>query len=83
VKRLVLTPAGRRLEGRLSALQRQQLAAIFDAAGADAEAGWRAVMLHFAGPEIARAGFSLSGVDPKAGDAATPRADAPGIGPRD
>jgi len=82
VKRLVLTPAGRRLEGRLSALQRQQLAAVFDAAGADAEAGWRAAMLHFAGPEIARAGFSLSGAHPIVEGAPPPRKDAHGPGDR-
>jgi DNA-binding MarR family transcriptional regulator len=63
VKRLALTPAGRRLEGRLSALQRQQFAAIFGAAGSDAEAAWRIAMQHLAAPEIARANFTLSDAD--------------------
>lgn len=60
VKRLALTPAGRRLERRLSALQRQQFAAIFGAAGADAEAGWREAMMQLAAHELERAGFTLS-----------------------
>ena len=62
VKRLALTPAGRRLEGRLSALQRQQFAAIFTAAGSDAEAAWRIAMRELAAPEIARAKYTLSDV---------------------
>jgi DNA-binding MarR family transcriptional regulator len=63
VKRLALTPAGRRLEGRLSALQRQQFGAIFAAAGSDAEASWRIAMRELAAPEIARAQFTLSDVE--------------------
>lgn len=63
VKRLALTPAGRRLEGRLSALQRQQFAAIFAAAGSDAEAAWRIGMRELAAPEIARAQYTLSDVE--------------------
>jgi DNA-binding MarR family transcriptional regulator len=62
VKRLVLTPAGRRLEGRLSALQRRQWEAVFGAAGPDAEQGWRAAMAVLAAPELARAGRKLPGV---------------------
>jgi DNA-binding MarR family transcriptional regulator len=61
VKRLQLTPAGRRLEGRLSALQRQQFAAIFAAAGDSAERGWRDVMRALAGAELEKSGFHLSG----------------------
>jgi len=63
VKRLSLTPAGRRLEGRLSALQRQQFAAIFAAAGADSEQGWRDSMQLLAAPEIARAGGRMGGME--------------------
>jgi len=63
VKRLSLTPAGRRLEGRLSALQRQQFAAIFAAAGADSEQGWRDSMQLLAAPEIARAGGRMGGIE--------------------
>jgi DNA-binding MarR family transcriptional regulator len=63
VKRLALTPAGRRFEGRLSALQRQQFAAIFAAAGSDAEAAWRIAMRELAAPEFARAQFTLSDVE--------------------
>jgi DNA-binding MarR family transcriptional regulator len=59
VKHLSLTPEGRKLEGRLSSLQRAQFAATFDALGAPAEAAWRAVMEHFAQAELARAGFEL------------------------
>jgi len=54
VKRLTLTPAGRRLEGRLSALQRQQFETVFASAGAEAEAGWRAAMAVLAAPELER-----------------------------
>jgi len=59
VKRLTLTPAGKRLEGRLSALQRQQFEAVFAAAGATAEVGWRAAMVVLAAPELDRAGRLL------------------------
>jgi DNA-binding MarR family transcriptional regulator len=61
VKHLSLTPEGRRLEGRLSALQRAQFDATFGALGAPAEAAWRAVMEHFAQGELERAGFRLPG----------------------
>ena len=61
VKRLQLTPAGRRLEGRLSALQRQQFAAIFAAAGEEAERGWRGVMRTLAAAGLEKSGFRLSG----------------------
>jgi DNA-binding MarR family transcriptional regulator len=59
VKHLSLTPAGKRLEGKLSALQRQQFAAVFAAAGPDAEAGWRAAMGALAAPELERSGRVL------------------------
>jgi DNA-binding MarR family transcriptional regulator len=59
VKHLSLTPAGKRLEGRLSALQRQQFAAVFAAAGPEAEAGWRAAMGALAAPELERSGRVL------------------------
>jgi DNA-binding MarR family transcriptional regulator len=55
IRRLELTAAGKRLEGKLSALQRQRFTAAFAASGANAEAGWREVMLRFALPEIERA----------------------------
>lgn len=44
VKRLRLTPRGRRLEERLTGEQRAQLAGVFRKAGPAAEAGWRRVM---------------------------------------
>src|SRR4030095_4518301 len=44
IKHLSLTPEGRKLEARLSALQRAQFAAVFEAEGAGAEAAWRAGM---------------------------------------
>jgi DNA-binding MarR family transcriptional regulator len=59
VKHLSLTPEGRRLEGRLSALQRAQFAATFDALGPPAEAAWRAVMERLAAAELNRAGYHL------------------------
>jgi DNA-binding MarR family transcriptional regulator len=59
VKWLSLTPEGKRLEGRLSALQRAQYAATFDALGEGAEAAWRAVMERFAQDELDRAGYRL------------------------
>jgi DNA-binding MarR family transcriptional regulator len=43
-KRLALTPAGLRLERRLSGLQRRLFAAAFAAAGPTAAASWRQVM---------------------------------------
>ncbi|MCC6192882.1 MAG: MarR family transcriptional regulator [Burkholderiales bacterium] len=59
VKHLSLTPEGRKLEGRLSALQRAQFAQAFAAEGAAAEAAWRAVMRRLAGGEIRKAGYRL------------------------
>jgi len=44
VKRLRLTPRGRRLEEKLTGEQRRQLAEVFRRAGPEAEAGWRRVM---------------------------------------
>ncbi len=44
VKRLKLTPKGRRLEEKLTGEQRAQLAEVFKQAGPEAEAGWRRVM---------------------------------------
>lgn len=44
VKRLRLTPKGRRLEEKLTGEQRAQLAEVFKQAGPGAEAGWRRVM---------------------------------------
>jgi len=59
VKHLSLTPEGRRLEGRLAALQRAQFAAVFDAEGPAAEAAWRKVMSSLAAPEITQAQYVL------------------------
>jgi DNA-binding MarR family transcriptional regulator len=59
VKHLSLTPEGRKLEGRLSALQRAQFAAVFDASGGSAEAAWRDVTSRLAAPELARAHYEL------------------------
>ncbi len=44
VKRLRLTPKGRRLEEKLTGEQREQLSEVFQQAGSEAEAGWRRVM---------------------------------------
>ena len=44
VRRLSLTPAGARMEAQLTGAQMKQLRVAFEAAGADAEAGWNAVM---------------------------------------
>ena len=49
VKQLRLTADGKRLEQRLSGTQMKQLARVFDAAGSNAEAGWRSVMLELRG----------------------------------
>ncbi len=57
VKRLALTEAGHKLEGRLAAQQRQAFAAAFTAAGPEAERGWRAVMTELAAAEMRRAGI--------------------------
>jgi len=61
VKHLSLTPEGRKLEGRLAALQRAQFAAIFEAQGAAAEAAWRAVMRNMSAPELRHADYELPG----------------------
>ncbi len=44
IKRLHLSPKGRRLEERLTGEQRLRLAQVFRKAGPEAEAGWRTVM---------------------------------------
>jgi DNA-binding MarR family transcriptional regulator len=64
VKHLSLTPAGRKLEGRLAALQRAQFAAVFEAEGPAAEAAWRAIMRTLGAQEVAHAGFTID--DPAA-----------------
>ena len=61
VKHLSLTPEGRKLEARLSAQQRAQFAAVFEAEGATAEAAWRSVMQRLAAPEIKAAEYVLPG----------------------
>ena len=60
VRRLSLTRDGRRLEARLSVLQRRHLAAIFGAGTAADEAGWRAVMARLAGAELAASGREIA-----------------------
>ena len=59
VKRLSLTTEGRKLEGRLAALQRAQFAAVFEAEGAQAEAAWRAIMRRLGAHELAQARFDI------------------------
>ncbi|MGA9028748.1 MAG: MarR family transcriptional regulator [Steroidobacteraceae bacterium] len=44
IKRLSLTPAGRRLEAQLTGTQMRRLAAVFAAQGERSEAAWRSVM---------------------------------------
>ena len=44
VKRLSLTPSGRKLEAELTEAQTRHLRAAFDRAGAEAQEGWRTVM---------------------------------------
>ncbi len=44
VKRLSLTPDGRRLESELTGTQMRRLSAVFDRAGAADQAGWTRVM---------------------------------------
>jgi len=61
VKNLTLTSEGRKLEARLSALQRAQFAAVFEAEGAAAEEAWSAVMRRLAAPEIDQSGYQLPG----------------------
>jgi DNA-binding MarR family transcriptional regulator len=43
-KRLRLAPEGRRLEAQLTGTQMQQLRAVFEVAGTDAERAWKKVM---------------------------------------
>lgn len=59
VKQLALSPSGRRLERRLSALQQAHFGAAFAAAGPQAEAGWRVAMRALAEPELAKSGRRL------------------------
>ena len=61
VKHLSLTPEGRKLEGKLSALQRAQFSAVFEAEGEGAEGAWRAVMRRLAARELEHAGYALPG----------------------
>jgi len=49
VRQLALTSAGRKLEAQLTNTQMLQLQAVFERAGADAEAGWQQVMHNLAG----------------------------------
>jgi DNA-binding MarR family transcriptional regulator len=49
VRQLTLTPEGRKLEAQLTGTQMKQLQAVFEQAGADAEAGWHQVMAGLAG----------------------------------
>jgi len=63
VKHLSLTSEGRKLEGRLSALQLAQFATVFDVEGERAEEAWRAVMRRLAAAEIAHAGYELPDAD--------------------
>lgn len=63
VKHLSLTPEGRKLEGRLAALQRAQFAAVFEAEGAGAEAAWRAIMRRLGAHELAQARFDIADGD--------------------
>lgn len=44
VRQLSLTASGSKLEAQLTGTQMKQLQAVFDQAGADAEAGWHQVM---------------------------------------
>lgn len=50
VRRLRLTGAGRRLEGRLTGTQMRHLLGVFDDAGATAQDGWTKVMRRLAAP---------------------------------
>ena len=49
VKRLSLTPSGRKLEAELTEAQTRHLRAAFDRAGAEAQQGWSAVMAELVG----------------------------------
>jgi DNA-binding MarR family transcriptional regulator len=60
VRRLSLTRDGRRLEARLSVLQRRHFAAIFGGGTAADEAGWRAVMARLAEAERAASGREVA-----------------------
>lgn len=53
-KRLALTAAGRRLERRISGLQRRRFAAAFAAAGRAAAGSWRQVMSLLGAPRAER-----------------------------
>ena len=44
VRQLSLTASGSKLEAQLTGTQMKQLQAVFEQAGADAEAGWHSVM---------------------------------------
>lgn len=59
VRRLRLTAEGRRLEARLTRLQRRTLAGVFAAGSAAERDGWEATMRRLAGPELDRSGRSL------------------------
>ena len=48
-KCLTLTPEGAKLEAALSGAQRKLMAQVFDEAGVDSEAAWRAVMSQLGG----------------------------------
>ena len=60
VRRLSLTRDGRKLEARLSVLQRRHFAVIFGAGTAADEAGWRAVMARLAEAERAASGREVA-----------------------
>ena len=60
VRRLSLTRDGRKLEARLSVLQRRHFAAIFGAGTGADEAGWRAVMVRLAKAELAASGREIA-----------------------
>ena len=61
-KELRLTPEGARLERRLTGAQRRRFARAFDAAGIDAERGWREIMRRLAEAEAAHAPAREAGV---------------------
>lgn len=66
-KELRLTEEGERLERRLTAAQRRRFARAFEAAGVEAEQGWREVMRRLAG----------GGSDPGGDGVGARRSDAP------
>lgn len=49
VRELSLTPSGAELEAQLTGTQMQQLQAVFEQVGSDAEAGWHQVMRSLSG----------------------------------